>query len=127
VLNFSRTYVRRGFHSRPMTRDLDWGMPTPPPGWDTKCLYVWFEALPGYISASIEWAGTTGQPEAWKAWWYNPAARLCNFLGKDNIPFHTVCERRRSRGTVGARPLAIRRDRAFQVGQFLTRQQADPA
>ena len=64
MLNFSRTYVRRGLHSRPMTRDLDRGVPTPLPGWDTKCLYVWFEALLGYISASIEWAGATGQPEA---------------------------------------------------------------
>jgi methionyl-tRNA synthetase len=62
----------------------------PLPGWETKCLYVWFEALLGYISASIEWANTTGQPEAWKAWWYDPAARIYNFLGKDNIPFHTV-------------------------------------
>jgi methionyl-tRNA synthetase len=90
VLNFSRAYIRRGLHSRPITRDLDWGIPIPLPGWDDKCLYVWFEALLGYISASIEWASTTGQPEVWKAWWNNPAARIYNFLRKDNIPFHTV-------------------------------------
>jgi methionyl-tRNA synthetase len=90
VLNFSRSYLERGLQGRPITRDLDWGIPVPLPGWDSKCLYVWFEALIGYLSASIEWAHTRGEPEAWKAWWYNPEARIYNFMGKDNIAFHTV-------------------------------------
>jgi methionyl-tRNA synthetase len=90
VLNFSRTLIDRGLQGRPITRDLDWGVPVPLPGWETKCLYVWFEALIGYLSASIEWAHRHGHPEAWRTWWYHPEARIYNFLGKDNIPFHTV-------------------------------------
>ena len=90
VRNFSRTLIHNGLQGRPITRDLDWGIRVPLPGWDNKCLYVWFEALIGYVSASIEWANRRQQPEAWKAWWYNPAARIYNFLGKDNIPFHTL-------------------------------------
>jgi len=90
VLNFARSYIRRGLKGRPISRDLTWGIPVPLPGWDTKCLYIWFENVIGYLSASIEWAHNSGQPEAWKTWWYDPAARIYNFLGKDNIPFHTV-------------------------------------
>jgi len=90
VLNFARNYIRSGLKGRPVTRDLAWGIPVPLPGWDTKCLYIWFENVIGYLSASVEWAHNSGQPEAWKAWWYDPAARIYNFLGKDNIPFHTV-------------------------------------
>jgi methionyl-tRNA synthetase len=90
VLNFSRTLIAMGLQGRPITRDLDWGVPVPLPGWETKCLYVWFEALIGYLSASIEWAHRHRQPQAWQTWWYGPEARIYNFLGKDNIPFHTV-------------------------------------
>jgi len=75
---------------RPITRDLDWGIPVPVEGWEGKCLYVWFEAVIGYFSASREWAHNQGQPEAWKNWWYDPAAKTKYFIGKDNIPFHTV-------------------------------------
>jgi methionyl-tRNA synthetase len=60
------------------------------PDWDHKCLYVWFEALIGYVSASIEWAQHQGQPDAWQTWWHHSDARIYNFLGKDNIPFHTI-------------------------------------
>jgi methionyl-tRNA synthetase len=90
VLNFSRTLIAMGLQGRPITRDLDWGVPVPLPGWEAKCLYVWFEALIGYVSASIEWAHRHRQPQAWQTWWYDPEARIYNFLGKDNIPFHTV-------------------------------------
>jgi len=80
-----------GLRPRPITRDLDWGIPVPLPDWgEGKCLYVWFEAVIGYLSASIEWSQLTDQPEAWKAWWHNPATRSYYFIGKDNIPFHAI-------------------------------------
>ncbi len=78
-----------GLKPRPITRDLDWGIPVPVAGWEGKCLYVWFEAVIGYLSAAIEWAQISGQPEAWKQWWSNPQARQFYFIGKDNIFFHT--------------------------------------
>jgi len=77
---------------RPITRDIDWGVviPLPDDEWKSKRLYVWFDAVIGYLSASIEWARNSGQPDAWKRWWYNPQARIYNFIGKDNIEFHTI-------------------------------------
>ncbi len=89
VLNFSRNMARE-VQARPITRDLSWGIPVPVEGWEGKCLYVWFEAVIGYLSAAIEWARNRGCPDAWKEWWYNPQARTVYFIGKDNIPFHTI-------------------------------------
>jgi methionyl-tRNA synthetase len=89
VLAFTRNIVSE-LHGRPITRDLDWGIPVPIEGTEGKCLYVWFEAVIGYLSASIEHARNNGIPDAWKQWWYDPAARTYYFIGKDNIPFHTV-------------------------------------
>ncbi len=90
VINFARNYVLDGLKGRPVTRDIEWGVRVPLPGWQEKALYVWFEAVMGYLTASVEWATNTRQPQAWKDWWYAPEARIYNFLGKDNIPFHTV-------------------------------------
>lgn len=90
VTRFSRNFVADGLHGRPITRDIDWGIPVPLEGWNDKRLYVWFEAVMGYFTASVEWAKNTGQPDAWKDWWYNPQAEIYNFIGKDNIPFHTI-------------------------------------
>ena len=90
VVRFARNMVEQGLHGRPISRDLDWGIPLPEPGWPGKRLYVWFEAVIGYLSASIEWAALEGRPEAWKEWWYDGAARTYYFIGKDNIPFHAV-------------------------------------
>ena len=90
VYNFAHRYVESGLLGRPVTRDIEWGIPVPLEGWEDKRLYVWFEAVMGYFTASIEWAVNTGQPEAWKDWWYNPAAKGYCFIGKDNIPFHTL-------------------------------------
>ncbi len=90
VINLARAYVEGGLKPRPVTRDIDWGVPVPLEGWEEKRLYVWFEAVMGYFTASVEWAQIHGQPEAWKDWWYNPEARGYCFIGKDNIPFHTV-------------------------------------
>jgi methionyl-tRNA synthetase len=79
-----------GLKPRPITRDLDWGIPIPEDGWDGKRLYVWFEAVIGYLSAAIEWAQLNGTPDAWKDWWINPKARTYYFIGKDNIFFHAA-------------------------------------
>jgi methionyl-tRNA synthetase len=77
-------------HGRPITRDLDWGIPVPLGTWGGKCLYVWFEAVIGYLSAAIEWAEIHGQPDAWRDWWHKPEAKAYYFIGKDNIPFHAI-------------------------------------
>jgi methionyl-tRNA synthetase len=90
VLNFSRNYVAAGLKGRAITRDIEWGVPVPLEGYGDKRLYVWFEAVIGYLSASIEWARNVGQPDAWKGWWYDPSARTYYFIGKDNIPFHAI-------------------------------------
>jgi methionyl-tRNA synthetase len=76
---------------RSYTRDLEWGIPVPLDGWrdrPDKSIYVWFDAVVGYLSASIQWAQMTGDPEAWRAWWQNEDARGYYFMGKDNIVFH---------------------------------------
>ncbi len=80
-----------GLKPRPITRDLDWGIPVPvkEPEWATKKLYVWFEAVIGYLSAAIEWAYISGAQDAWKEWWASAGARQYYFIGKDNIFFHT--------------------------------------
>ncbi|MDO9546370.1 MAG: methionine--tRNA ligase [Pelolinea sp.] len=79
-----------GLRGRPITRDLEWGIPVPVEGWENKCLYVWFEAVIGYLSASIEWSKIHGQPDAWRSWWKNMDAKTLYFIGKDNIPFHAI-------------------------------------
>jgi methionyl-tRNA synthetase len=91
VINFARNLIlREGLIGRAVTRDMDWGISVPVPGWTNKVIYVWFEAVIGYLSATIEWAQNQGTPESWKQWWYNPKARTVYFVGKDNIPFHAV-------------------------------------
>lgn len=100
VMNFSRNYADN-LHARAITRDLEWGIPVPLDDFGDKRLYVWFEAVMGYLTASIEWAKNTGDPEAWKDWWYNPEAKIYNFIGKDNIPFHTVIWPAELRGISG--------------------------
>lgn len=85
-----RKIEAEGLKPRPITRDLDWGIPVPVEGWDDKRLYVWFEAVIGYLSAAVEWAKISGNPDAWKNWWVNPSARAFYFIGKDNIFFHAA-------------------------------------
>ncbi|GIH77193.1 methionine--tRNA ligase [Planobispora longispora] len=91
VLKFSLNLLG-DLHPRAITRDLDWGVPIPLEGWSdqaNKRLYVWFDAVIGYLSASIEWARRSGDPDAWRQWWQNPEARGYYFMGKDNIVFHS--------------------------------------
>ena len=80
-----------GLKPRPITRDLDWGVPIPIEGWTEagKRIYVWFEAVIGYLSAPIEWSLVSGHEDAWREWWVNPNAKQFHFIGKDNIFFHT--------------------------------------
>jgi methionyl-tRNA synthetase len=92
VRKYSLEYVSN-LKPRAITRDLDWGVPVPLPGWEDnphKKIYVWFDAVIGYLSASIEWAKTSGDPDAWMDWWQNPESRHYYTMGKDNITFHTV-------------------------------------
>lgn len=92
VRNFSLNFVKE-LKRRPITRDLDWGVPIPLPGYGEKAakrMYVWFEAVTGYLSSSIEWATARGTPDAWREWWQNPDSRHFYFMGKDNIVFHTI-------------------------------------
>lgn len=92
VINFARNFIDQGLIGRAVTRDMDWGIPVPvdDAGFKDKVLYVWFEAVIGYLSAAVEWARNNGEVNAWRNWWYDPAARTVYFIGKDNIPFHTV-------------------------------------
>ena len=92
VLKFSQNLLE-DLRPRAITRDLDWGVPVPLDGWrdqPMKRLYVWFDAVIGYLSASVEWAARSGDPDAWQRWWLDPDALGYYFMGKDNIVFHTV-------------------------------------
>jgi methionyl-tRNA synthetase len=130
---------------RAITRDIDWGIPIPLPGWedrDMKRLYVWFDAVIGYLSASIEWAHIHGDPDAWKRWWQNPEARGYYFMGKDNITFHTVIWPAILLGagdlnlpydvvsseflTMEGKKLSHSRGHQIFVGDFLSRYDPDP-
>ncbi|MCI0564189.1 MAG: class I tRNA ligase family protein, partial [Nitrososphaera sp.] len=87
-----RKIEAEGLKPRPITRDLDWGVPIPIEGWTEagKRIYVWFEAVIGYLSAPIEWSQLSGSPEVWREWWVNPEAKQLHFIGKDNIFFHAA-------------------------------------
>src|SRR5690349_13088641 len=92
VLRFSKNLVAE-LQQRAITRDLEWGVPIPLDEWrdrDDKRIYVWFDAVIGYLSASIEWARRSGDPNAWRQWWQDPTSRGYYFMGKDNIVFHSV-------------------------------------
>jgi methionyl-tRNA synthetase len=91
VIRFSKN-ILEDIRPRAMTRDIDWGIPVPLEGWEdqpTKRLYVWFDAVIGYLSASIEWARRLGEPDRWREWWNDPDALSYYFMGKDNITFHS--------------------------------------
>ncbi len=94
VLNQTRgTLEERALRGRAITRDMSWGITIPVPGYGEKRIYVWYDAVIGYLSASREWASLTGDADAWRAWWDStsaPDARSYYFIGKDNVPFHTI-------------------------------------
>jgi len=141
---------------RPITRDLDWGVPIPvPPEYaarEDKRIYVWFEAVIGYLSAAVEWASNRGTPDAWRDWWQNPQARHSYFMGKDNIVFHSIIwpsillgygeggEIGAGKGALGlptdivasefltmeGKQLSVSRGVAIELGDFLNRYDPDP-
>jgi methionyl-tRNA synthetase len=95
VVGVAKSWIREGLKPRAFTRDIDWGVPVPVEGFENKRIYVWYDAVMGYLTATIEWAEKQGTPDAWKAWWVtspeNPQpSKIYNFLGKDNITFHTI-------------------------------------
>jgi methionyl-tRNA synthetase len=90
VINFSLGILEQGLLDRAITRDLEWGIPIPVEGYEGKRIYVWFENVIGYLSAAIEWAEQSGQPDRWRDFWQDPESKSYYFIGKDNIWFHTL-------------------------------------
>ena len=90
VKAFTKNWLEDGLNDRAITRDMSWGVPIPVEGWDDKVIYVWFEAVIGYLSASIEYSRMIGKPDYWEAFWKDPEAKHYYFIGKDNIPFHSI-------------------------------------
>ena len=90
VANSTRGFLQGGLKDRAISRDLTWGVPLPLEGYDEKRIYVWFEAVIGYLSAAVEWAERSGNPDAWQDFWQDDQAKAYYFIGKDNIPFHSI-------------------------------------
>ena len=90
VKSFTRNWLEGGLKDRAITRDMEWGVPVPVDGWNDKVIYVWFEAVIGYLSASKEFSALTGKLNLWRDYWQAPAVKHYYFLGKDNIPFHSI-------------------------------------
>ncbi len=141
VLNFTRRFLEEGLKDRAITRDIEWGVTVPQPGFERKRIYVWFEAVIGYLSASKEWAKRQGDETAWQSFWKNQAKSFY-FIGKDNIPFHTLIWPAMLMGygglnlpydvpaneflTIEGRRLSTSRNWAVWVPDYLERYDADP-
>jgi methionyl-tRNA synthetase len=141
VLNFTVSLLKEGLKDRAITRDIEWGVPVPMPGFDDKRIYVWFEAVIGYLSASKEWAESCGDEEKWRDFWQGDA-KSYYFIGKDNIPFHTIIWPAMLMGyeglnlpydvpaneflTLEGRPLSTSRNWAVWLPDYLERYEPDP-
>jgi len=90
VLEFTKGRIKQGLEPRPITRDMSWGIPVPEKGWEDKVIYVWFDAVIGYLSASVEWAQQHGTASAWEDFWKDPASKHFYFIAGGNVPFHTI-------------------------------------
>ena len=90
VTSLAMGWIHEGLKERCITRDLKFGVQVPIPGYEEKIFYVWFDAPIGYVSSTKEWAENTKNPDGWELFWKNPEAKIYNFMGKDNIPFHTI-------------------------------------
>lgn len=90
VLNYCRSWFKDGLQDRAVTRDLDWGVRIPLPGYEQKVIYVWFDAVLGYISSTKEWAARKGDPAAWTSYWKDGRTKYVAFIGKDNVVFHCI-------------------------------------
>jgi methionyl-tRNA synthetase len=87
---FSLNWIKEGLKPRAVTRDVEWGIPAPFPEAKGKTIYVWVDAVLGYVSATIEYYRRVGEPEKWREFWFDKSAKTLYFVGKDNIPFHTI-------------------------------------
>jgi len=141
VYNFTLSYLENGLKDRAITRDIEWGVPLPLEGFDGKRLYVWFEAVIGYLSASKEWAKSGGDDEKWRDFWQGEA-KSYYFIGKDNIIFHTIIWPAMLMGygglnlpydvpaneylTIEGRKLSSSRNRAVWLPDYLSRYDPDP-
>jgi methionyl-tRNA synthetase len=90
VQTFTQNWLEEGLEDRAITRDMSWGVSVPLEGWEDKVIYVWFEAVIGYFSSCKEWSKLIGEPDKWQEYWKDPEVKHYYFLGKDNIPFHTI-------------------------------------
>lgn len=141
VKKFTQAFLEGGLKDRAITRDIEWGVSVPQPGFEKKRIYVWFEAVIGYLSASKEWARSTGNDDAWKSWWTGEN-KAYYFIGKDNIPFHTIIWPAMLMGygglnlpfdvpaneflTVEGKKLSTSRNWAVWVPDYLSRYDPDP-
>jgi len=141
VLNFTMRYLEEGLRDRAITRDIDWGIPVPIDGFESKRIYVWFEAVIGYLSASKEWAKSSGDEEKWRSFWQGEV-KSYYFIGKDNIPFHTLIWPAMLMGyddlnlpydvpaneflTIEGRKLSTSRHWAVWLPDYLSRYEPDP-
>lgn len=141
VIGATRRFLDEGLHDRAITRDIDWGIPVPLPGYESKRIYVWFEAVIGYLSATKEWAKLQGDATLWERFWKQDA-KIYNFIGKDNIFFHTLSWPATLMGYGGlnlpydvpsneflniqGQKLSTSRNWAVWVGDYLERYDPDP-
>jgi methionyl-tRNA synthetase len=142
VYNLTQRYLKEGLKDRAITRDISWGVPVPLEGYEGKRIYVWFEAVIGYLSASKEWAKSGGDGEGWRPFWQDKDARSYYFIGKDNIPFHTIIWPAMLMGygglnlpydvpsneflTIEGRKLSTSRNWAVWLPDYLSRYASDP-
>jgi len=142
VYNLTRRYLKEGLRDRAITRDINWGVSVPIDGFENKRIYVWFEAVIGYLSAAKEWAKTSGDEEKWCSFWQDKEAKVYNFIGKDNIPFHTLIWPAMLMGygdlnlpydvpaneflTIEGRKLSTSRNWAVWLPDYLSRYDPDP-
>jgi methionyl-tRNA synthetase len=142
VFNLTQRYLKEGLRDRAITRDIDWGVAVPVKGYESKRIYVWFEAVIGYLSASKEWAAKSGDVEGWRPFWEGGKAKSYYFIGKDNIPFHTIIWPAMLMGygglnlpydvpaneflTIEGRKLSTSRSWAVWLPDYLSRYEPDP-
>jgi methionyl-tRNA synthetase len=142
VLNFTLRYLEEGLIDRAFTRDIEWGVPVPVEGFEKKRIYVWFEAVIGYLSATREWAEQKGDPEKWRDFWQDKSTKSFYFIGKDNITFHTIIWPAMLMGygdlnlpydipaneflTIEGRKLSTSRNWAVWLPDYLSRYDPDP-
>jgi len=142
VYNLTQRYLKEGLRDRAITRDIEWGIPLPVGGFEAKRIYVWFEAVIGYLSATKEWAKSRGDEEGWRSFWQDKDVKSYYFIGKDNIPFHTIIWPAMLMGygglnlpydvpaneflTIEGRKLSTSRNWAVWLPDYLSRYEPDP-